>query len=135
MPNHFTALGSAIAARLGTAGTVSVHQSLAPQGAVVPYAVFALQTETDDYTFGPSAGTANNIVEAIYTVQVVSNRYGPQEAQIIYGGNTHPAMQDAPLSVSGYTVLRCRRENSIQYQDSDKYWHVGGLYRVTVQTA
>jgi hypothetical protein len=132
MANDFTAIGSAVYSRLGSVGTVSVYQDLAPQGAAVPYCVFQRQTATDDYVFGPGQGTAA-IVEAIYTVRVVSNRYNAAEAQIVYGGNTHPAMQDAPLSVTGYTVLRCRRESIIQYQDNDKYWHVGGLYRLEVQ--
>lgn len=130
MANDFTALGSAIYSRLSGQGTVSVYQDLAPQGAAVPYCVFGRQSAIDEYAF---ADGSDGLVNAMYTVRVVSNRYWPGEAQIIYGGNIHTAMQDAPLSVTGFGLLRCERTNTIQYRDSDGYWHVGGVYNVWIE--
>jgi hypothetical protein len=42
-------------------------------------------------------------------------------------------MQDAPLSVSGHSLLRCRRINRVRYRDEDGFMHVGGIYRLEIQ--
>lgn len=80
---------------------------------------------TDEYTFNTHG------VDADYAVKVVSNRLWPAEAQTIYT-HIHTAMQDAPLSVTGYTSLRCRRKSTIEYRDNDGFWHVGGIYAIEI---
>ena len=123
--SDFTAVGLAIYARIGgTAGTVSVYQALAPQGGSAPYAIFQRQTAQDDYVFGPTEFTS-----ADYVVKVVSRKQWPTEAQSIYT-HLHNLMQQAPLSVTGYTVLRCHRTTTLEYLDPESFWHVGGIYRI-----
>lgn len=131
MTDAYTAIGSAFYAYVGTAINVPLYQNLAPQGGTPPYCVYQIQTALDDYVFG---GRDDSIVDADVVVRVVSNRYWPGEAMLVYGGSVHPKVQNAPLVVSGHTLLRCERMSNIgPYQDSDRYWHAGGLYRISVQ--
>jgi hypothetical protein len=115
--------GSAIYSTLNTAGTVPVYDTLGPQGTQPPYAVYQLQAAVDDYTFTSSEFSAD------VTVKVLSNRTWPGESRIVYG-HLHDALQDAGLSIPGFSAMRCRRTSRIEYQDSDLYWHSGGIYRV-----
>lgn len=124
----FTALGSALYAAIDAATALPVYQGIAPQGGTPPYALFNRQTARDDYTF-TSRG-----VSATYQVKVVSNRQFPGEAQTAYD-TLHGGLQDAALSVTGYTVQRVRRETTIEYMDGDRFWHVGGIYRIDIQEA
>jgi hypothetical protein len=125
MANDFTALGSALFARLNNQGTVGVYYGLAPQGGTPPYCIIQRQAAVNEYTFG----TAGGGVSTDYMVKIVSNRNWPGEAYQVYT-HVHNAMQDAPLTVTGFTLLRCRRQSTIEYRDTDGYWHVGGLYRL-----
>lgn len=123
MANDFTALGSAIYARLSGQGTVNVYYALAPQGGTPPYCIYQRQDAVDEYTFTSSE------VSTDYIVKVVSNRNWPGEAQSVYG-HIHTAMQNASLSISGYQLLRCRRLSTIEYREPDGFWHIGGVYRI-----
>ena len=127
MPNDFTAMGSAIYSTLNAAGTVSVYYALAPQGGTPPYAIFQRSSATDTYHMA----TGQSGVEADYVVKVVSNRHYPGEAHEVYG-HLHAAMQDAALTVSGYSSLRCRRATSLEYRDEEGFWHVGGSYSIDI---
>lgn len=124
MATDFEALGSAIYTALGgTAGTV--YYGLAPQGTNPPYTLVMRQGALDEYTF------TSHGVSADYTVKAVSDRYWPSQAYSMYSVK-HTLMQDAALTVTGYTSLRCRRQTTLEYQDGDGYWHVGGVYRIDI---
>lgn len=124
-------IGSAVAGYLGsvlagTAGTVSVFQDLATQGAAPPYVVFALQSAPDVYTWDGEE------VQASYQVKAVSNRQHAGEATRLYG-QVHGLLQDARLTMpAGVDLLRCRRTATVKYQDPKLFWHVGGIYRIDV---
>lgn len=134
----YEAMGSAIYGRLGTAqytyrnngtvtvtGTIGVYDTLAPQGAAPPYVIFQLQDSLDMYLFGAKSGES-----ADYLFKVVSNRqYPSQQAYAIYD-QLHDALQDAPLTIVGSYPLRVRQISRVSYQDADKFWHVGGVWRV-----
>jgi len=122
----FSVIGSAIAGYLGTAGTVPVYQDLATQGAEPPYVIYSFQSGPDVYVW------AGEEVQTEYQVKVVSNRENSAEATRLYK-TTHEALQDAPLALpGGVSLLRCRRSALVKYQDSKRFWHVGGIYRVDV---
>jgi hypothetical protein len=122
--NDFSAFASAVYAALGgSAATPSAYYALAPQGATPPYTVFQRMSGSDEYTFD-SAG-----VGADYVVKVISNRQWLGEAYAAYG-TVHAALQGKQLSMTGYTALRCERRTTIEYQDNDRFWHVGGIYRI-----
>lgn len=120
------ALGSAIYARMAPPLGSAFYDALAPQGGTPPYTVWQVMTTADEYTFN----TDGEELEVM--VKTVSNRKWPGEARRIYSGTVHPYMQDAPLSVSGFQVLRCRRTSKFQYPDPEGFWHVGGVYRVSL---
>jgi hypothetical protein len=121
------ALGSALYSRLATPLGSAFYDGLAPQGGTPPYTLWQVLTTSDDYTFGDDTTEQLDV-----QLRTVSNRRWPGEARRIYG-TVHANMQDAPLSVTGFTVLRVRRIDKFQYQDPDTFWHVGGVYRVALQ--
>lgn len=138
MANDFALLGSALYGRLGTVqytypaagtatttGSVGVYSVMAPQqGTVrVPYIIFQHQAGLDEYTFDKRGESLD------YMVKAVSSYQTPAQAYAVFAG-AHDALQDAPLNISGYTVLRVRRQSRFEFRDNDGYWHVGGLYRI-----
>jgi hypothetical protein len=128
MSDGILAIGTAIYNRLHAQATVDVYYAIADQGATPPYTVYQRMTASDEYAFG----TARQ-VNADYMVKVISNRKWPGEALAVYE-HIHNAMQDAPLAVTGFTCLRCRRSSTIEYRDPDSFWHVGGIFSVEITT-
>lgn len=122
--NDFVAFGSAIYTRLHAMATVDVYNTLAPEGTTAPYCIYQRQDATDEHKFGNDKG-----ITADYAVKIVSNKKYIAEAQAVYG-HIHTATEDAPLSATGLTFLRCRRRSTISYRDPDGFWHVGGIYRI-----
>lgn len=141
MADSVPLIDEAIAGRLGTviytyrtgsgtamySGSVPVVNTLALQQTLPPYIVFQLQTGLDDYSF------AGNREESFdYVVKSVSlKNYPSQEANPIYD-TAHTALQDAPLSVAGYSVKRVRRGSRIRYRDQQGFWHIGAIYRIDI---
>jgi hypothetical protein len=138
--NYFAALGSAIYGRMGTVqysyhasgtaittGTLGCYDSLAPQSPPTqpPYVIFQLQDSLDMYDMSGVSGES-----ADYVLKAVSNRQDASAQAFAIYDQAHNHFQDAPLSVTGGYLLRCRRIGRVQYQDSDKFWHVGGIYRL-----
>lgn len=136
--NHYAAMGSAIYGRMGTVqysyqasgtaittGTLGCYDTLAPQPSAVPYVIYQLQDSLDVYNFGTTSGES-----ADYILKAVSNRQDPTAQAFAIYDQAHNHFQDAPLSITGGYLLRCRRIGRVQYQDSAKYWHVGGIYRI-----
>lgn len=124
MANDSIAMGSAIFSALGgTAAVPAVYYALAPQGAQPPYVIVQRLSGTDEYTFTGQG------ISAQYVVKVVSNRQWPNEAWAAYG-TVHSTLQDKSLSIAGYTALRCERQQTVEYIDLERFWHVGGIYRV-----
>lgn len=121
--NPVAMVGSAIYAVLG-AGTVPCHFALAPQGSALPYGILQPQNPgVDEYTFDGHG------VSGDWVVKAVSDREWPGEASGLFT-YLDGLMQDAGLSVAGWSVLRCRRVSSLLYQDNKRFWHAGGVYRV-----
>lgn len=125
--NDFAAIGSALYSTLnGNVGGLSVYYGLAPQGSTPPYVAMNRQSSVDEYTWDAHFSMPD------YTVKVVSNRRWPSEAIFAYG-TVHDTLQGASLSATGFDALRCERRSTIEYQDSDGFWHVGGVYRIEVE--
>lgn len=139
MADSLPAMGSAIQSHLGTViysyragagtalvtGTLPTFNTMATQGLLPPYVIFQLQSSIDGYAWGNHEEESNDFV--VKTVSLKS--FLAQEAYPIYGA-IHAALQDAPLNVSGFRVMKVRRTSRIQYRDSNSYWHVGGIYRL-----
>lgn len=127
MATSFEAMGSALYGKLSTVLPGKVFDTLAPGTVPANYVVFQRLTEIDEYTFGTA-----RIENLEYLVKAVSDRDWPYPAYAMYA-TAHDAVQDAALTIPGYAQLRFRRTSTINFQDSDKNWHVGGVYRATIQ--
>lgn len=125
MATDYEAMGSALHSRLGTAMGGKVYRDIAPQGVVPPYIIWGRVAGADEYTFNGSGITLE------YYVKGVSNRLWNTQAYQAYG-SAHALMQDAPLNVSGYTVLRVRRTSTFDYADNENFQHVGGNYAIEI---
>lgn len=124
------AIGSAIYGRLATPLGSAIYDGIAPAGAPSTFAVWQVATDLDEYTFGANA---KDLESLDVILRCVSDRHWPDRARAMYG-TVHNYMQNAPLSVTGFTVIRCkRRGGKFQYQDSELFWHVGALYQIEIQ--
>lgn len=130
------ALNSRLAADLGTAGTLGVlgctgvYRFQAPQGSVEPYVVFQQQAGTDSYAF--SARDARSLVYLVKAVDASTS--GLRAAQM--AERIDSLLTDKPLSLSGWTNIRLRRESDVEYVEVDAgktYQHYGALFRVDVR--
>ena len=123
MATSFEAMGSAIYGRLAPSLGSAVYDTIAPGTVATEYVVFQRLTEIDDYSFG------NNRMESLeYLIKAVSDDDWPHTAYARYGV-AHDAIQDAPLTVGGYGLMRFRRTSTINYMDNERFHHVGGVYR------
>ena len=107
--------------------TGGVFNSIAPEGTEPPYVVFAAMSKVDDYFAYTGRGGS-----AIYMVKAIDRSPWPKGAGDI-DTQIDSVMQDASLSISGHTLLACRRESDIYLIDDQAgvtYQHVGGLYRI-----
>ncbi len=120
-------LGSAIYAVMAPPLGSAFYYMLAPQNTLPPYTVYQFLTDVDEYSFNTSWQ------EIQVQVKTVSNQRWPTDAQRIYSNTVHPTMQDAALSVSGFQVLQVRRMHQLYYQDNEFFFHVGGIYGITLQ--
>ena len=131
-----SALDTAMFNALNVAGVLAaapggVYNTVAPAGAAPPYVVFQAVTKVDDYSFGA------RYAQATYQVIAVSRNPWPKEAADI-DDDIDTALQDVALSITGYTALRCRRENDIYFQEEVGgvlYHKIGGGYRIWADEA
>lgn len=141
MADSVPLIDAAIYSRLGTvvytyptgsgtamySGSVPVVNTLALQQTLPPYIVFQLQTGIPEYAFAGDEGESFD-----YLVKAVSLRNFPsQESNPIFE-KASITLQDAPLSVAGYSVLRVRRGSRVRYRDQQGYWHVGAIFRIDI---
>ena len=123
-----TALRSRLTSTAGLtallSGTAAVYNRTAPQGAVLPYIVFRAQADDTETVDPHRREDAVYAVKALATSQTVA---GLIEAQI------DSALDNAPLTVSGYTNFWLRRMGGVTYEEAGPtgyIYHQGGLYRI-----
>ena len=107
--------------------TGGVFNGVAPQGTEPPFVVFSAMSKTDDYFAYSERGG-----QAVYMVKAIDRSPWPKSAGDI-DTQIDSVMQDASLSITGHSLISCRREEDI-YLVEDlagvMYQHVGGLYRI-----
>lgn len=135
----FTALGSAIYTTLTgstaltglLAGTTSVYHTMAPQGAQMPYVIFAKQAGSTRRTLGN--GKAWD--EGVYLVKAVTDEPSALKAGRI-ASQVDTLLDRVDLTVDGGTALMCHRETDVSYPettgDGRRINHVGATYRIGV---
>ena len=107
--------------------TGGVFNGVAPQGTEPPFIVFSALSKTDDYFAYTERGG-----QAIYMVKAIDRSPWPKSAGDI-DTQVDSVMQNASLSITGHTLIECRRESDIYLTedlDGVTYQHVGGLYRI-----
>jgi hypothetical protein len=117
--------GTALAALL--AGSASVYNVLAPQGAALPYVVFNWMTETPSHTFGGVA-----LEDFQYQVKGVTEGPSMKRAGEIRDAIDN-LLDDGIISVSGYGTRYIRRISGVSYAetvDGQRFNHRGGIYRI-----
>jgi len=121
--NNLLLMGSALYSYINTQGTITTYYQKAPQSAQPPFVIVSFVSATDDYTFD------SNGMNADYFIKVVGSKVFPESTISLYGA-VHDLIQDAPITITGNNLLRIRRESIMQYQDSEDFWNVGGLYNL-----
>ena len=133
MANLRVNLDTAIFNTLNVASVVNeatggVFNSLAPQGTTPPFVVFQAMSKVDDY-WSFSSGRGGS---AVYMVKAISRSPWPKEAGDI-DTQIDSVMQDASLSITGHSLIMCRRESDlylVEDQGGTIFNHIGGLYRI-----
>lgn len=122
MANSFDAMGSALYAKIAPIDGSAIYDTVAPSTVTPPYDIFQRVDGVDWYTFNSSGE------DLLYMVKCVDDRYWPHRAQGRYG-TIHATLQDASLTLTGFSQLRMRRVNTIgPYTDNEGFWHIGGVY-------
>lgn len=103
-----------------------VYNTQAPQEATEPYVIFNKQSGGQTYVF--SSGKFRSFG---YLVKGVCHSRYPKAAGAIDDA-IEAALHDAALSVTGWTLLYCRRESDVHYAEGE-YTHRGGVYRIELE--
>ena len=124
--------GAAALTGLLSAGTASVFQTLAPENENPPYVVFHKQSNVPAYTFGGVA-----FENALYLVKAVTQEPSAKTAGSV-ASQINAALQDAALTIDGYTHMYLRRETDIEFVEVESgqvIHHRGALFRVQADPA
>jgi hypothetical protein len=125
-PALYTTLtgGTALMAALATA--TSVYDSVMPDKATYPAVIFSIDGG------GDANDSPRRRVELMVLVKAVSSA-NAREAGLI-DDLVDGVLHNGTLSVSGWTLMSCRRTTDIEYvettREGARYWHSGALYRV-----
>jgi len=129
-PNLDTAMNAILnVASIVAEATGGVYNTMAPEHAMPPYVIFQSFSKVDEYY-----STTKRGADAVYMVKAVSKSRWPKEASDI-DTLIDNVLQDASLSITGFTLLSCRRQEDfylVEHEASETFQHVGGLYRIWV---
>jgi len=104
--NKLKADGTLTTALGGTAANgYKCYYSIAPQGTAEPYLTFGMMTDTPENFFGEVAA----IEDATVYINIFSSSGSGKEAGTLFG-YVDAVMNDASLTVTGYTTMKCLRE-------------------------
>ena len=92
----------------------------------LPAVVYANQSGIRHYTFD-----GQRYADMRWLVKGVSHSRWPNEAGQI-DGQIDAALHDAALSITGWTLLYCRREADVSYPEGE-YFHRGGIYHIHLE--
>ena len=129
----FTALNADMgtaSGSLGDLGATGVYRIVAPQTASLPFVLFNEQTGTSNWTMADVGYRS-----LLYQVKAIgSGHSGSVVAEM--DARLDTVLNDQPLTLSGWTCKRIRRESDVEYIENDEgilYHHIGGLYRIDVE--
>lgn len=106
----------------------SIYHQQAPEGAQFPFVVFNKQSGIPSETMGvPSA-----LETDVWLVKCVDRNTTADTAESV-ADRLKGLLNDAPLSISGSSLLYLRRQSDVEYPEVDEgvsYQHCGALYRL-----
>lgn len=108
-----------------------IYNLQAPQDAALPFVIFGYMQGIDVQ----GVGTARVMSSVVYQVKAVDEAESFTTAKGI-ADRLDALVQGASGSVSDGQILAARREQIIQYVETDvgiQYRHLGGLYRIFAQ--
>lgn len=115
------------------ASATAVFNHLAPQSTDEPYVVFGQQAAVPEFTFG---GVAYETLT--YMVKGVTKGPSGKVAGSI-ASQVDAALNDGTLTISGYSLMYCRRASAIDYVEAGPagvvYHHRGALYDIWADPA
>lgn len=119
-------------AQLTTLAPGGVFRGTSPQGAAQPFVIVDLVTHQDEWQIGQASAYES----AVYLVKAVQGSTSGAGAQAA-ADRIDALLNNAALSVAGYDLMLCAREERIAYLEVDdasdhRFQHRGGLYRVMV---
>jgi hypothetical protein len=119
--------------QLNTLAPGGVFRSVSPQGTPEPYVIVDLVTHRDELEMNSGDAAYES---ALYLVKAVHGSTSGAAAQSA-ADRIHALLNNASLSVTGYSLMLLFREERIAYVEIDdnsdhRYQHRGGLYRVMV---
>lgn len=123
-----TAMGT-VTGSLNNLGATAVYRGVAPQTATLPYIVFNEQSGMSEWTFN-----ARTHRTTLYQVKAVGQGHSASNVSAM-SDRLDTLLNDKPLTLSGWTCQRIRRESDIEYTEESEgvlYQHVGGLYRIDI---
>ena len=132
MANLRVNLDSAVYEKLNIAAVTNeavggVLNQMAPEGTQTPFVVFQAMSKVGDYWSYTGRGGS-----AVYMIKVIDESRWPKAASDI-DTQIDSAMQNASLSITGHSLLECRRESDIYLVEDAEgrtFQHIGGLYRI-----
>ncbi len=107
----------------------NIYHSRAPSNATPPYIVVHRQAETDEWTFA-----GQPLEHDMWTVKAISRGGAADAAEDIRAAVT-AALNDAPLTVTGFALLQLRRTSKFDFPEVDdgtQWNHCGAIFRVDV---
>jgi hypothetical protein len=116
--------GTALTALL--AGTASVYNQIAPEGAALPYALYQLAAGGDENE------TPMRSKQLVYNIKGVSATGAKSAGQI--DNAIDDLLHRVTLTVTGWTDILTKREGDFAYTETTPegrhFWHSGGRYRL-----
>jgi hypothetical protein len=106
----------------------AIYHQQAPENAGYPFVIFQKQSGIPTEAMSdPSA-----LETDVWLVKAVDRNTSADTAEAI-ADRVKTLLNDAPLSISGATLIYLRRQSDVEYPEVDQgvsYKHVGSLYRL-----
>ena len=106
--------------------TGGVYNTQARKNTKPPYVIFQIMSKLDEHSFN------GRYANSLYMVKAVSQSEWPKEALDV-DTEIDTVMEDASLTVTGFSPLLCRRESDFVMAETvngQSWQHAGGVYRI-----
>ena len=104
----------------------SIYERNGPQEAVFPFVVYFKSSGEPQWAFGPNS----HCDEEMWTIKAIDRADSSFKATQI-ADHIDFIMHDAELSISGNSLLYCRRDSDVDYAETEPgntIHHVGAIY-------